>query len=170
MYREPNSWIIYLFVIPHLLLLAGFLRHILRRGDGLADAERWIWLIYPLGLLALPAVQFVALWRQGWYAPTASQLWSLPVLIASALSAGIALLIWGRGERLMKLPLRNTRFLRSTLTLEWAYRLVWRIYRLVDRLVDFFSTLLEGEGGLLWAFLLIMLFLAILAQGRLGGL
>lgn len=169
MYQQPRSWIVYLFILPHLLLLAGYLRHVLRSSSAVEGAERWVWLIYPAGLLVIPGVHYLTSWLQRWYTPAAEQLWSLPVLIASGLSTGLALLAWGRGQRSTQLPQRVRRFLRSILALEWAYRLVWRGYRLVDRVVDFFSELLEGEGGLLWAFLIIILFLAILAQGPAGG-
>jgi hypothetical protein len=169
MYRQPQSWLIYLFVIAHMLLLMGYLRHVLRSPLEFAGAERWVWLIYPLGLLALPGVHYTTGWLLRWHTTSLEELWSLPVFIASGLSAGVALLAWGRGRRLTQLPQRVRRILRSALSLEWAYRLVWRLYRLVDRVVDTFSAILEGEGGLLWALLLIVLFLAILAQGSGGG-
>jgi hypothetical protein len=41
--------------------------------------------------------------------------------------------------------------------LNWLYRSLFFLYRLLQQLVNFFSMLLEGQGGVLWALLLLAL-------------
>jgi hypothetical protein len=43
--------------------------------------------------------------------------------------------------------------------------LLWALYRLTGRLFNYVSNLLEGDGGLLWTFLLLVL-LASFLRGR----
>jgi hypothetical protein len=43
------------------------------------------------------------------------------------------------------------------LSLNWAYRSVWLVYRWIGHLLSLLSRILEGDGGLLWALLLLLL-------------
>jgi hypothetical protein len=51
--------------------------------------------------------------------------------------------------------------------LDWLYSLLAGIYNFLHRVADILTGSLEGEGGLLWSFLLLVLILSILStRGR----
>jgi hypothetical protein len=88
-----------------------------------------------------------------------------PNLVALVFIA-ISILLYLRGFRI---PTRLTHIFRRTLSLGWFYRFAWQLYRLGARTVAFVNLILEGEGGLLWTLLLLVILLSLLAQQRAGG-
>lgn len=149
------------FILAHAFLMAGYLRHALGPGAALERAERWVYLIYPLGLLLLPATHFFGfLWlRPLLTTPAIEQSW--PAFVSLGISAA-ALAIYQRGFRL---PADVTASLQSAVSLGWLYRLVWKLYQGSGRLLSFITGILEGEGGILWALLLLTLLITWLAGG-----
>jgi hypothetical protein len=165
MYAAPYNIVMVVFIIAQVLFMVGYVRHALRTREGLAGVERWVWLIYPLGLALLPLLHFL----YGWWAfigfdnllPSS---WWLGV-IALLLTA----LIVGLTRFGPKISLERVPALETVFSLQWLYRLVWIIFRAVENVIQFSTTVLEGEGGLLWTFLmLVVLFLAFVAL--LGGI
>jgi hypothetical protein len=49
-------------------------------------------------------------------------------------------------------------------TLEWLYRFLWTIFRGLTKLTSLLSTILEGDGGILWAFVLFALIFVFLQR------
>ena len=47
--------------------------------------------------------------------------------------------------------------------LDSIYRVLWNIYRQAGRLSASFVSAFEGDGGILWALLFLVLFISILA-------
>jgi hypothetical protein len=71
-------------------------------------------------------------------------------------------------QNIPELPVRVRHNLRSALGLQWLYRLLWEVYRTLSRLARFINAVLDGEGGVLWALLLLTLLMAFIMQGRFG--
>lgn len=161
-YRMPIGLGDIVLLLAHSLLVVGYLRHGMRLTPPLAGVERWVWAIYPWGLTLLPLVHFGAGW---WLLGSAGIELPWQGLAAAVLSA-----LWILAARRLALqglqaPLaRLGSQLTGILSLEWLYRAVWRLYRPLRRLLDFFSNVVEGEGGVLWALLFLVLFMAILSQ------
>ena len=157
-----------LFVIPFLpaqaLLMAGFLRHALHPGETtLESQEKWVKVIYPTGLLILAAAA-ILLGFWGWVGARTIGLWWLAgvvILLAAGFTA-LALRI------LVRIPPSSasgqwTRLFR----LEWLYTILSALYNFLRRIADVITSSLEGEGGLLWSFLLLVLILSLLStRGR----
>jgi hypothetical protein len=59
--------------------------------------------------------------------------------------------------------------LKSVFSFQWIYRGVSEIYRGISRFISFITAVFEGEGGVLWALLLLTLLMALILQGRVGG-
>ncbi len=79
--------------------------------------------------------------------------------------AGAALLLWGTRPfwgRLPRLAGMSLRFLLDVFSLDWLYRQLWRGYRLLSFVARRLASLLEGESGLLWMLLLLLVLLAAL--------
>jgi hypothetical protein len=169
-----------LFLAAQVMLAVGFIRHGLRSGEPAQVMERWVWAVYPVGLLVLPVTAFVI----GW--------WDLPELahvqtaewLAGIVAAFLIGLTWFFRSRLpiptRKLPAAEPEnwagssggwvnsLWGKVVSLGWVYRIFWAIYRAIMRVIALFNQLLEGQGGVLWALVILVLMLTILYQG-IGG-
>jgi hypothetical protein len=158
-------------LLAHALLLGGFARHALRPAGPAsqpASIEHWIWLVYPAGLALLSLAHF----GLGWQARPDSA--SLPLLtwLGGLAACVLALLLWIPVRRYLRRSAQGwipnqTQFVRQLgqlFSLSWLYRLLWSIFRQFSRLLGLVSSILEGEGGLLWAFVLLVLIFAFLRQ------
>lgn len=161
----PLDWLFWPFVVAgQVLLMLGFVRHLWHKSESeLASLPRWAQTAYPLGLAVLVvAAVLPGLW--GW--PGALQVGLWPAAAAVGLIALLALLVWWRIARLSAAA-QEGNALRPTVLREGESRLanwlesfaavVWSAYRALRRLVEFVSGLLEGDGGLLWTILVLVL-------------
>jgi hypothetical protein len=147
------------------LLAIGFVRHLWRTSESeLKNMPRWAQSAYPLGLFVLlAAILLLGLW--GWSGAFQIGFW--PVGTAVATVTLVALSAWWRISRFGTVGEDAGRPAvsqvasesRLTRTLEWLASLIWGYYRSLRRLVEFFSGLLEGDGGLLWTLLALILLL-----------
>jgi hypothetical protein len=167
LYKPPFNFLLVIFLIAQTMLAAGYLRHLARPSDRLAGVERWVWVIYPWGLVIMPLTHILlTVW--GLRQPAGE----LPDLRTSWPNFLIVLIICGFGllyRRGFQIPVRLTQIFRRTLSLHWLYRFIWQLYRLGARFVAFINLILEGEGGILWTLLLLVILLSLLAQQQLGG-
>jgi len=150
------SLVLYLFAL--ILLILGYARHasqVKAYPDGI---ERWIKVVYPLGLILVLITQI----GLGWFIrPEVEEVplvgWILGPLISAFAFLGF---FWQlRGGSVPKIVVN---ILNSILSLDWIYSLIRSIYLLLSRFINFITKVLEGEGGFLWALLWIVLFLSIL--------
>ena len=160
----------FFFLFIQAFLLAGFIRHAMRGifpviGGSSGHIERWVWILYPLGLIVIIITHLLIGWLivpnthevavSGWIVgPVALVIngfilyfsWRYPQSLHPALGANIRS-AWDR-----------------LLSLEWLYRLLWRFFRTFSRLFALFSSILEGDGGLLWALVLFGLIFVFLQR------
>jgi hypothetical protein len=157
-----------LFIIPFLpaqaLFMAGFLRHAIHPGEtSLESQEKWVKVIYPTGLVILMAVALIlGFW--GWIGARVVGLWWLAILVI-ILAAGFFFLSLRILVRLLPDNISDqwTRIFR----IEWLYHILAVLYNFLRRIADAITDAFEGEGGLLWSFLLLILILSILfTRGR----
>ncbi len=164
----------FIFLVAHILLVAGYLHHALQPGESLSRVERWIQVLYPAGLyfLALSGWVVAAL---GWGQISLSRAWP-----ASIVSAVFVILygVWQLRFR-TKITLgvyekswvviigrRAARILSIVFRLDWLYRFFSFLYRALQGLLRILTTVLEGEGGILWIFALLALLLALVEGGK----
>ena len=161
MYTPPFKFLMVIFVIAQVLFMVGYIRHTLRTREGFTSVERWVWLIYPLGLALLPLTHFLyGLWAYVGFENLMLSSWLLGIitLLLTALIVGVT----SFGP---KISFGRVAAFESFFSLQWFYSLIWIFFRVVESVIQFLTTVLEGEGGLLWAFLmLVMLFLAFAAM------
>ncbi|MFZ6026074.1 MAG: hypothetical protein ACOYYS_00045 [Chloroflexota bacterium] len=163
LYRAPAGWSVFFWLV-HGLLLFGFVRHALLQEGAFDRSQRWVGLLYMggLGLLlgsqvlvgyCLPQPRFGVAW------------WAGAVSVAVAALLG-SLVLWAmrRGWRFSQTWVLT---LQRLFSLDWLYRLMALGYRLVERMMGLVSQLLEGEGGLLWVFILVGLLVTLYLN--LGG-
>lgn len=156
-----------LFLAAQAVLLLGFIRHMLRETAPLVGVERWVQLIYPLGLILLPVTHFSA---ENWISPALkgaepAPIWPGLVVVGILIAAGI---LTRRG---VQVPERESAIINQIFSLRWFFDLIGWGYQVVGQGVSFITSLLEGEGGVLWALLLVALLVSLIAQlgAGLGG-
>jgi hypothetical protein len=162
-----------LFIVAHSLLLLGFLRHMLAQRTDLMKMERWIQVMFPFGLFLLAT----AYWLTGifgWTGSLTPGVWWASSASFVLTCAGVVLMVryqqaLAREEGLTNwviISARTTgRILSLIFRLDWIYRFFWSVYNLLARLVRFITVILEGDGGVLWALLLLALLATLLAPG-----
>ncbi len=168
----PFNLLDVILIFAHSLILLGFLRFALVDRPLLVTSERWVQVMYPFGLFMLIASQWLigifgwpgSLTMGVWWGSAASLALSVTMLFGFRRLRQIAL-VEGRLEWLALVGGRVGRGLSAFLRLDWLYRFLWLIYGLVQGLVRFITTILEGGGGLLWALLLLALLATLLKTG-----
>lgn len=155
------------------LLVLGYIRHAWRPGGNYYQMEGWARGIYPIGLFIItisgwiPAfLNFPGFARIGLWMPAVAS-----VVLAGALSLILSRFFPKRIAELQtggwskRIILGTSRRLAVIFSLNWFYDFLWLIYRGLRQLVYILTLIFEGEGGLMWAFVLLALLLTVLASG-----
>jgi hypothetical protein len=156
-----SSWALMLpFPVAQALLLAGFVRHTLHPGEtSLESQEKWVQVIYPTGLLVMGGtIVLLGLW--GWPGALVTGPW-LTGAIAVLLAAVFVVLASRLLVRLT--PGSDSAQWVRIFRLGWLYALLAAVFRWLGWLADLITRTLEGEGGLLWSFLLLVLIISVLS-------
>jgi hypothetical protein len=158
LFFPPLNLAMLLYFAAIVFLIWGYASHttqIKKEPEGL---ERWIKAVYPIGLLMIPVVQ-VGLGLL--YRPAISEVpligWVSGVVICALSFLGF---YWQRRGR--NVPQSFASWFKAFLDFGWFYAVLRTIFDSAARFVFFVSSILEGEGGILWVLLSIVLFLAIL--------
>jgi hypothetical protein len=162
-----TSWAAFLMwpalLLAQAMLAAGFIRHVTRSTTSTElDPERaWARNVYPIGI-GLPLASLLLLGLFGW--DGARALGSLP---ASPVAAALTLALLWLTPRLRWLNPVRAHWIRpqedSPSRLDAFYNFLWNIYRSIGRLTQSVTAALEGDGGILWALLFLVLFISLLA-------
>jgi hypothetical protein len=166
LYAAPFDQYLPVFLITHAILLTGFLRRALVTSTDLIGSERWIRSVYPLGLGLLPLSLYLIAWRTplpldktGNYA----EWWAGPIVLI------LTTLLLYLGKRDWHLPSSILPFWNRVFSLKWIASLAWALYRSIGKLISFITRIMEGEGGVLWAMVLLVILVSLLARSGLGG-
>ncbi len=157
----PLLWII---LLPaQALLMTGFIRHALHPGDSSLESQPlWAQVIYPLGLTSLVTILILlGLW--GWDGTFKIGLW-WAALFTLALVGGLVWLVFRVLPR-FGTP-RSANQWGDLLGLNWMYDVIWGFYRFLEHLSSVITGTLEGDGGILWSFLLLVLILSVFSSRR----
>lgn len=158
LYDSPFNVFLIFFLIAQVLLVLGFLRHSLNGVKRYSTIERWVWLIYPFGLAALPISHLLfGLWTNPGLADAPAAGWWVGFVVA-ALSGSMAF-IYRRWEGF---PPEALAVYQGLFSFGWLYQTLRGLYRLFSRFVAFLTNVLEGEGGLLWAMLILLTLLSVI--------
>jgi hypothetical protein len=164
-YSGISPFFVIVFILGQALLLIGYLRHAFRQEEIQADIERWIWVVYPLGLIVLPLAHFITTYMNGGLPESAI----FPGWWGGLAASGLAAILMVVPRPKIAWPTGIQSALGEFFSLSWLYRFLWWLYRLLSGLINSLSLVLEGEGGVLWAILmLILVLMAFVQQGR-GG-
>lgn len=149
-------------IIAQALLMAGFIRHALRPGgrDLLESQTASSQTVYPTGILFLIVIQLL-LGFIGWDGARQIGAW-LQAIIVSLLTFG---LVWATPRFRALNPIRAHWVNSTTSRLSNIYQSFWTLYRILGRISQTIVVTLEGEGGIMWTLLFLVLFVSLLIQG-----
>ncbi len=149
-------------IVAQALLMAGFVRHALRSaGRSSLDAQPgWANKIYPAGIILLIIFQLL-LGLIGWDGARQIGAW-LQALIVALLTFG---LVWATPRLRILNPVRAHWVNPAASGLSTVYGSLWVLYRLLGRISNAITATLEGEGGIMWTLLFLVLFISLLTQG-----
>jgi hypothetical protein len=159
-----------LLLFIQVFLIAGFANFILRgvflsEEHPLVQFERWVWFIYPVGLLFILATHWLIGWLIKSNIPEVSLSgWLLGPVVC--IIAGLVLVLRLRYAQAPHPVLDQE--IRSAwdrfFSLNWVYRSLWKSFHSLSRLSALISAILEGDGGLLWALVLFSLIFVFLQR------
>jgi len=148
------------FLFAQAILLAGYARHSLRIVESKINLERWVWVIYPIGLTLLPIIHSILSWRykSSWEDMPLSAWWSGFVV------CGLGILIWSWIKKDQTVPFFFVFLQDRIFRINWIYQLIRFVSRMIGGIFNIFSNILEGEAGILWALVLFALVFTILIR------
>jgi hypothetical protein len=149
-------------IVAQALLMAGFVRHALRSaGRESLDAQPgWANKVYPAGIILLIVFQLL-LGLFGWDGARQVGAW-LQALLTLLLTFG---LVWATPRFRLLNPIRAHWVGPAASGISTVYSGLWVIYRLLGRISEAITATLEGEGGIIWTLLFLILFISLLTQG-----
>ncbi|MGC1378050.1 MAG: hypothetical protein WA821_17600 [Anaerolineales bacterium] len=152
-----------LFILAHAMLAAGYARHLLHPAETeFAQLPNWAQATYPMGMGILVATVLLGgLW--GW--PGAFRLAAWQAGLAALLLSAAILFAFLRLPFLKSRRAPENRPARLAALLKAFSRALSFLYQLLGGLIIYVSGLLEGDGGLLWTLLLLILLISFL-RGR----
>lgn len=162
-YRPPLSIWSGLLIVVHILLLGKIIRYTLQKPSQALQSEQWIKFIYGLGLTVLMLIP-VFMGYLGWgnlisqgteypYPTTRSSIEYViggVILVVVIIASGFVRLI---GFRKINI---NPGWVRI-FSLEWLFPFLKWSFRQIESVVSFVYSILEGQGGILWTLLLVIL-------------
>ncbi|TAK14121.1 MAG: hypothetical protein EPO32_02955 [Anaerolineae bacterium] len=149
------------FLVAHALLAVGYIRFLLRPPDPPeARPERWIRAVYPAGLLLLFASHWAATFPQ---LTLPAPLWATLVILV------LVLVLGGLGRRRISVPAPLFTVLDRVFSFRWLATVLEWALQLISRAAAIANRLLEGEGGILWALVLLVFLITLLRQFGGGG-
>jgi len=162
----------FLMILSVSIIILGYLRHATIIGELLAQKEKWIWITYPLGLFILILTQ--------WFIFLISDLeWYLTgILVASITAFLLPLIIFFLIRRFLResdyaeflqrvlQPVGN--LIISFLSFRWVYNLIWSFLGLIQRLVNVLTNIFEGQGGIVWVIVFLVMLISLVISGDLS--
>ena len=172
--RSANILWWLLILISGFLLGVGYLIHTRSKPELPAGQEQIIYLTNPLSILLI-FIAFIFTGLFGWQNSRVLGYWWIPIIFTIL---AIVLFIWNRQTKKL-LVIRDSiqhfsstsasprlvGFLENVINFRWIYNLLRSVFSFIGRLIQAITFLLEGNGGILWAFLVLAILLAITRTG-----
>lgn len=161
------------FIVVFALLLAGTGLKLFRKGEEVPELERWMLIVYGVGL----GVIVLTYWMIGIFGPATWNIvgiWWVSLISLAIASAIVAINRFWVASGLARIIPNDPRLVAGRkiskkvsdfLMMDWLYTLFGGLLVGLRAMNGFFLRVIEGEGGVLWTFLLVLL-LASLAATR----
>jgi hypothetical protein len=153
------------------MMLVGYVRYALRPDKSFSTLDRWVQVVYPVGLM-IPLITHWLVVAFGMGATLQMGTWWAGIAVLALAAVGVTFLLLLRRRRVESTAgwlsilfsrLRNP--MGAFFRLNWLYSLIRLGYLLAREVVDFFTGILEGQGGVLWVLLLLTLLISLIGAG-----
>ena len=164
---QSFNYVSVIMILTHALLVLGYIRYILGADSTVTGLEKHARITFPLGLVTLIQTILI-LGIVGWPGVLVTgNLWASLISLAVVI---IGVLIGWRlnfrmdseslGQKIPFYRLFKTvlDFFRKVLSLSWLSDLGKKLAKSLAGLFGFFSLILEGDGGIMWSLVFIVLF------------
>lgn len=163
----------FLYILSHAILVLGYINRALQPGGEPKTLESWARLVFPLGLIIIiQAIIILAI--VGWPGSRTVGRWWLGAISNGIIVIAIVLVMrFGLSPPYIQLPTSSTFArlvnwvlprLEPIFRLEWLYQGLWLINNWFGKLLMAISSIIEGDGGLLWTILLLVLLISFLTS------
>lgn len=165
-----GSWFFaFINTVAVILSLLGYLRHSLRAGRNMLENERWIWFIFPLGLFILLSSQWLIFLFSGLNLLQTGNILastvSFFVMTASIIAIRRLRVISNYSGWMITWINKFGEITISILSLNWLYKVVWGFVGVLQRILNFFSRILEGQAGFIWVLILVAAIITVMKSG-----
>jgi hypothetical protein len=170
---SPSQAFSPLFLLSVVLLIWGYVRHAQRPREELHRLERWVHTIYPAGLFSLILAHwFIGLF--GWPGSRTVGVWWASIITAVLAGLGLAAANYLpnftagsaiSGSWVSVFARKAGGFLNSIFRLNWLYRFLAWIYRVLQSFIQLVTAVLEGDGGILWSLVILALLISLIWTG-----
>ena len=158
-----------IFAFTHLFLILGAIGHLFRQTEPVDAQDRTAWFFYIPGLILLLVTHFyigslifpgvdLREWR-GWLGAVVF-IWA--IILWLLIFRNPRFLSIRQGARNLTTPWISV--FGRILSMEWIYGFVGVVYHFLDRVINWATMVLEGEGGMLWAVILFLLLFSLSQQ------
>ncbi len=155
-----------------LFLILGCFKNIFREREIVTASDPVARIMYPVGLFILVVMQWLIGIFGGPQFGGVGVWWASTILVIFSLGIGTIWLIRRQlGKRInpeswIVIAGRRLGSIGSAVFgLRWIYQIIWWVLGLIERLVGFLTGVLEGDGGVLWALVLLALLLTLIQGG-----
>ena len=167
---NPLLWVSLAF------LLAGMVKFSISGGDSQTPYENWMKLFYSIGmgLLVLSPWTIVLFKMKGW---NQTQFW-WECVISLILFTVIILIKYSQPIRSRLLDSSVSNFtiavtpfgkgINQFFHFNWVYKTIAFLFNIQKWIVEKLNLILEGEGGILWALVFLVLLVSLLVNGKSG--
>jgi hypothetical protein len=158
-------------LFSQLALVFGYIRHALRVVETPSGLERWVWIFYPLGLGFLILAEYFLGWQiwLEWIQNPGDLWWVGGIVLVTTVSLWYFLYRQKSFQPLRRfskgMATWGTSFWGKLLGMQWFYRFVWVVYHFLSRIIAWFTEILEGDGGILWALVFLFLLFSLTLRG-----
>jgi hypothetical protein len=145
-----------IFLIIQALMIVGYIRITIQSLNIEQGIEKWTLFVYLIGLIILLVTYyglFYSMWISGLhYISFQSSGWW-----GGVISTGMATILIVKYRDKLIFP--RAYVLRIKAIFLWISRFLWWGYRYLGRILYFVTRILEGDGSVLWAILILLLFI-----------
>jgi hypothetical protein len=167
---ERVNLVTIIWLVAYVLLLCGVIKHSLRKDESSIPIEPWMGLFHAIALFLLVLAPLMVVLLQFQTLQLRPALWSWLTIIGLVILLSLFTLhfvhlgsyVQSRFARTKKVFTTSMHYLEVVLNLSWLGKLISSLGFIVEKIVHLLSRVLEGEGGILWSFLFIILFLSLI--------
>jgi hypothetical protein len=153
-------------------IVLGYLRHATDSDSLLVQKEKWIWITYPLGLMILIISQWLIYlvgdqkWNPSGIIFESIIAFLLPIFVFFLIRKYLHQSEYSEFLKKILTPIGN--FIIRFLSFRWIYQLLWSILGVVQRIVNVFTNILEGQGGIIWVIVFLVMIITLFTSGDLS--